>query len=234
MPRVLVPVKILEGETVSIGLITLLGTVDVTVLGYHVLPEQTPADQARLQYEERATDALEDLSEEFRNAGGDADHRLVFTHDREQTVERVADEIGAQARAITGVTGDIDRVLVSLSGDVAVDRILRFLEDLIGDRDIGVTLYLAGKDVERDNARLREAAERLRAAGLEVQTMVATGVSPFEGLIDAVSEHDAIVIGEKAPSLRSLLLGEEVDRVAAASVGPVLVVRKTESKESRP
>ena len=95
MSRVLVPVEVLAGKTVAPGLMTLLGTVDVTVLGYHVLPEQTPPDQARHQYEERATAALEDLSEEFRAAGGAADHRLVFTHDREQTVTRVADEITA-------------------------------------------------------------------------------------------------------------------------------------------
>ena len=91
MTRVLVPVAVLEGESVSPGLISLLGTVDVTVLGYHVLPEQTPPDQARLQFEERATSALEDISQEFRAAGGATDHRLVFTRDREQTMQRVAE-----------------------------------------------------------------------------------------------------------------------------------------------
>lgn len=85
MTRVLVPVAVLKRESVSPGLKTLLGTVDVTVLGYHVLPDQIPPDQARLQYEDRAKDALEDLSEEFRTAGGEAEHRLAFTHDREQT-----------------------------------------------------------------------------------------------------------------------------------------------------
>ncbi|MFC6726667.1 universal stress protein, partial [Halobium palmae] len=97
MTRVLVPLAVLEGESVSLGLMNLLGTVDVTVLGYHVLPEQTPPDQARLQYEERANETLADVAEEFRLAGGDADHRLVFTHDRAQTVDRVADEVDARA-----------------------------------------------------------------------------------------------------------------------------------------
>ncbi|PHQ44714.1 universal stress protein UspA, partial [Halorubrum sp. C3] len=95
MTRVLVPVAVLEGGSVSPGLISLLGAVDVTVLGYHVLPEQTPPDQARLQFGERATSALEDISQEFAAAGGAADHRLVFTHDREQTIERVTDEVDA-------------------------------------------------------------------------------------------------------------------------------------------
>ncbi|WP_324662513.1 universal stress protein [Haloarcula sediminis] len=228
MTRVLVPVEILEGKTVSAGLIDLLGPVDVTVLGYHVLPEQTPPDQARQQYEERATAALDDLSEAFRGAGGAADRRLVFTHDREQTVERVADEVGARAFAVSGTAGGVDSLLVSLSGDVAVDRILEFVTELIGDRSIGVTLLLAG---ETDDDRLGAAATRLGDAGIDFETVTTSG-KPFESLMDAVPDHDAIVMGEAAPSLRSLVFGDEADRVAAASVGPVLVVRNRTSDES--
>lgn len=228
MSRVLVPVEVLAGKTVAPGLMSLLGTVDVTVLGYHVLPEQTPPDQARHQYEERATAALEDLSEEFRSAGGAADHRLVFTHDREQTVTRVADEVGAEAFAISGMTGDVDTILVSLSGDVAVDRITAFVTELIGDRDIGVTLLLAGDNNEASDDRLGTAASRLREAGIDTDTLSVTG-SPFESLMDAAPTHDAIVIGEAAPSLRSLVFGDEAERVAASSVGPVLVVRREEA-----
>lgn len=230
MTRVLVPVAVLEGETVSPGLMNLLGTVDVTVLGYHVLPEQTPPDQARLQYEDRATDALEDLSEEFRTAGGDADHRLVFTHDREQTVGRIADEIDAGALAISGPTGDVDEILVSLSGAVAVDRILSFVSDLVGGRDIGVTLFLAAEG-DAATERLESAAERLRRVGVSVRTVAAVSNSPFEALIDEVPGHDAVVVGEKAPSFRSLVFGDESDRVASASVGPVLVVRSAETPD---
>ena len=234
MTRVLIPVEILEGKAVSPGLMTLLGTVDVTVLGYHVLPEQTPADQARLQYEDRAVDALEDLSEEFRTAGGAADHRLVFTHNREQTIRRVADEVGARAFVISGITGDVDRLLVALSGDVAVDRILAFVEELVGDRDIGVTLFLATtKDSDEADDRLEAAADRLRETGIDVQTKRAVGRSPFDALIDALLDHDAIVMGEKAPSLRSLVFGEESERVASASVGPVLVVRYDETLDEQ-
>lgn len=231
MTRVLVPVEVLTGKTVSPGLMNLLGTVDVTVLGYHVLPEQTPPDQARAQYEDRAVSALEDLSQEFRAAGGAADHRLVFTHSREQTVDRIADEIDARAFAISGMTGDVEQLLVSLSGDVAVDRILPFVAELVGDREIGVTLFLAA-DGAADDDRLDVAAERLRNAGIDVRTEVAAAGDPFDTLIDAVAGHDAIVMGEKAPSFRSLVFGDEADRVASASVGPVLVVRYDETLDA--
>jgi len=88
-----------------------------------------------------------------------------------------------------------------------------------------VTLFLAAEDDEADTERLETATERLRAAGLTVRTEVATGGSPFDALIDAATDHDAIVMGERAPSFRSLVFDDEADRVAEASVGPVVVVR---------
>ncbi|OAQ52365.1 amino acid permease-associated region [Natrinema mahii] len=228
MTRVLVPLAILEGETVPAGLPTLLAPADVTVLGYHVLPEQTPPDQARLQYEDRATAALDDLVAEFEAAGSEADHRLVFTHDREQTIDRVAAETGADAYAIPGVTGPVDRLLVTLSGDVAAERIRSFVADLIAGREIDVTLFLATDDEPGGRESLETAAEALAAAGIDAETELSVGDAPFEALLDAAADHDAVVMGEQAPSLRSFLLGEDEERVAAESVGPVLVVRSSD------
>ena len=226
MTRVLVPVAVLDGEAVSGGLIDLLGTVDVTVLGYHVIPEQTPPDQARAQFEDRANSALEDIAQEFRAAGGDADYRLVFTRDRRKSIDRVAAETGADAYAISGATGDVDRLLVPLSGNVSVSRVLEFVTAVVGDRDIDVTLLTAG---EVSEGRLDEAVGTLEAAGIETEVRTATG-NPFDALVDSVPDHDAVVMGEAAPSLSSLLLGDAADRVAAASVGPVLVVRSEDTE----
>jgi nucleotide-binding universal stress UspA family protein len=229
MTRVLVPLAILEGGTVSPGLVDLLGSVDVTVLGYHVLPEQTPPDQARLQYEDRATEALGDIAAEFRAAGGGADHRLVFTRDREQTRQRVAADVGADAFAVTGATGAVERLLVAVTGEVAVDRIVPFVVDLVGDRAISVTVFAAVKEEEDGGGaareRLDDAADRLRGAGIDVETDLATG-DPFDSLVDATAGHDAVVLGERAPSLTSFLFGDEGQRVATETVGSVLVVRR--------
>ena len=231
MPRVLVPVAILKGANVSSGLTAFLSTVDVTVLGYHVVPDQTSPDQARMQYEERATSALEDITQEFQQAGGDADYRLVFTHDRRKSVQRIAEETNASAIVTTGATGSVERILVALSGDVAVDRILTFVAELVEGRNIGVTLFAAGKATDALREKVDAAATQLTDAGTDVRTEITAG-PPFDTLIDAVPGHDVVVIGEKAPSLTSLLFGEESDRIATRSVSPVLVVRSNDTSDT--
>ncbi|SDJ41568.1 universal stress protein [Natronorubrum texcoconense] len=232
MTRVLVPLAVLKGQSVSPGLETLLEPVDVTVLGYHELPEQTPPDQARIQYEVRATKALEDLVERFKASGGEADHRLVFTHDREQTIDRIATETRADAYTIPGASGQIERVLVTLTGDVAVDRICSFVGDLVGPREIGVTLFLATDDEASGRELLEAAAETLSAREIDVRTELAVDRPPFEALLETGVDHDAIVVGKRAPSLRSLLFGEEAERIAVESVAPVLVVRNIDVDET--
>ena len=224
MTRVVVPVAVLENQAVSVGLVDLLGTVDVTVVGYHVLPEQTPPDQARLQYGERANAALADIAAEFRAAGGAADYRLVFTDDRNESVRRVADEVGARAYVVPGATAAVDRLLVSLSGEVAADRILAFVSDLVGDREIDVTLLRVAGD--ESGTPLEDARSRLATAGIDARTVLAEETDPLDAVVAAVPDHDAVVMGEQAPSLRSFLLGDVTDRVAEESVGPVLVVRR--------
>ncbi len=232
MTRVLVPVAVLESQTVPSGLIDLLGTMDVTVLGYHAIPEQTVPEQARHQYEDRMVGALEDLVDEFSAAGGDADYRLVFTHDRQKAIRRISQETAARALALVGATGPVERVLVPLTGDVAVDRVLAFVEELVGDREISVTVMVANDDSDEARTRLEAAVETLTDAGIVARSELVTDGSAFDVLVDVAAAHDVVVMGERAPSLRSFLFGDEAERAAAETVGPVLVVRRFDTDGS--
>lgn len=228
MTRVLIPVEILAGQTVPPGLIDLLGTVDVTVLGYYEVPEQTPPDQARAQFEEQAVSALEDIEDEFRAAGGGADHRLVFTRDRDQSIQRVAADIGADAYVIPGATGQVERILVPINESIQTHRIVSFVAALIGDRDIAVTVLLPASP-EGDSYR-DSVVDAFSDGDIGVTVQEAEGRFMLQ-IESAAAEHDVIVIGEWAPSLFSFIFGDQAEWIASASVGPVLVVRSPETVE---
>lgn len=230
--KVLVPVEVLAGETVPTPVMELLSTLPVVVLGYQDLPEQTPPGQARMQFEEQAQAKLDELAVAFREAGGDSETRLVFTQAEEQTIRRVAEETGCRAFLIPNPTGPVERLLVPIRGEVRVDRIAEFTAALVGDRPIEITLFtVADSDgaVTEGQSKLDRAAETLEANGIPA-THISTGVvvseTPIRTIAQAAAEHDAVVMGESAPSLRSFIFGDPPEEIAELSVGPVLVVRR--------
>ncbi|MFB6281298.1 MAG: universal stress protein [Haloferacaceae archaeon] len=238
--KVLVPVEVLEGETVPEAVVDLLATCPVVVLGYHVLPEQTPPGQARLQFEERAQARLDDIATAFRDAGGDAETRLVFTHDEAQTLDRVADETGCAAILVPNPAPEIGRILVPLRGEADVGRVAAFVAALIGDRDVVTTFLHVAEDEEGTAAGrsvVDDAAARFREHGGSagrVTTEVTVSGTPVREIAAAAADHDAVVMGEGEPSLRSFLLGDASERVAAGSLGPVVVVRRAPDDPAEP
>jgi len=236
-PTVLVPVKVLEGQALPETLATFLAPADVVVLGYHVLPEQTPAEQASLQFEERAQSAVENVARAFREAGGEAEARVAFTHDRDQTVERVATEVGATAVLLPNPVGEVDDLLVAVRGAIDADRLAALVATLIGAGTQRVTVLgvtSEGADVDAE-AAVADVRERLRTRGVSadrIATETAAVERPVADIVARSGEFDAIVMGESEETLWSFLVGEETERVAEGAIAPVLVVRRSRESTS--
>jgi len=233
----LVPVEVLEGETVPDSLVELLGPLPVVVLGYHVLPEQTAPGQARMQFEDRAQAKLAEIADAFRAVGTTAETQLVFTHDEDQTIDRVADETDTAAVLLPNPAGDVERLFVPLGGSSDVDRIAAYVAALVDDRSIAVALtHVTGEaGADAGQAMLDDAAATFRAAGVPadaISTDVAVSDEPLRTIATLGADHDAVVMGENQPSLRSFLFGDSAERVAAASLGPVLVVRNEPEEQA--
>ena len=235
-PRILVPVAVLKGQQVAEPLVEFLAAADVVLLGYHVIPEQTPAEQASMQYEERAKDAVEGIAHVFEAAGREIETRVVFTHDRDQTIDRVASEVSATAVLLPNPAGEIQNVLVPMRGAVDVDRMADLVATLLAGRTGSVTLL--GLSQEDGGFAADQAVEHVR------QTLLDRGFDPEHVLTDTTvsdmavrtiaeraADYDVIVMGEGGPSLLTTLFGDTAERVAEESLGPVLVVRAGEDVE---
>ena len=228
MVHALVPVEVLESETVPQGVIDLLAPANVTVLGYHVVPEQTSPDQARLSFEDRARDKLDDIEEAFEIAGSDVTTRLVFTHDSEQTFDRVAAETDADVVVHLNPSMDATDLLVALHGAVAAERIGEIVAVLVAGRDIDVRLReIAGPN--EDTLNLLERARRaMEDGGVGPDRIDAERIEtdrPVRTIAELAAGTDATVLGERAADWQELVFGDFEERVADASLGAVLVVR---------
>ena len=231
-PSVLVPVRVLEGESIPEGVPELLSTAHVVLLGYHVIPDQTAPGQARMQFEEQAIERLDEFEEIFTDAGATVERRLVFTHDGQKTIDRFIGEEDCLAVLVPNATGSVEDVLVAVRGTVGIDRLARLVAGVFGPIDASVTLFHVATDAE---TLLDAAADRLADLGVAesaIETRLDRDRGPLDAITETAREYDAVVMGETDPSLATFVFGMPADQVAERFFGPVLVVQREPPAES--
>ena len=236
-PSILVPVRVLEGDSIPEGIPELLANAHVVLLGYHVVPDQTATDQARSQFEDQATRRLDDFTAILEHAGATVESQLVFTHDGQTTIDRMTDKHDCLAVLIPNATRPVENVLVAVRGIVGIDGFVRFVSGLFATSDINVTLYHVAEKNETDEdveTLLDGIATRLSDEGISpdaIDTQIARGDSPQELIIDDSEHYDAIVMGESDPSVTTFLFGMTADQVAKQFLGPVFVIQHGELED---
>lgn len=227
--RVLVPVDLLGGQTVPESVIDAMASLPVVILGYHDVPDQTPTDQARMNYEEQARAELDELRGVFEGGGCDVTSSLVFTHDRFKTFERVAVEQHCDGILLLNPAPVLESVLVAIRGDANVDYIARLVAAVLAGTTIDVTLFHVADDDKREQGltSLETTAAQLVEHGVErdrIETVVVDG-QPTNAILTAASDHDMLVMGESRPSIRRHIFRDRAERIAKRTVDPVLVIR---------
>lgn len=231
-PTVLVPIEVLKGESIPDGIPELLSEAHVVLLGYHVIPEQTAAGQARMQFEDRANQRLDEFEAMFLEAGATVEHRLVFTHAKQKTIDRMIQEHECDAVLVPSAAKEITDVLVAVRGTVGIDRITRLVGGLFASQGIRVTLtHVLRKDEDEGDAEtvLEGYATRLEKLGVDADLIdweLKTGSRPIDVLVEAARSYDAVVMGESDPSLVTYVFGMGEDQVAEQFLGPVLIVKR--------
>ena len=239
-PTVLVPLEVLEGDSLPVGTPDLLANAHVVLLGYNVLPEQTATEQAREQFGQKAMSKLNEFVDALTESGATVDTRLVFTHDSQTTINRLIYEYDCLAVLVPNSVERLDSVLVAVRGTVGIGRNTRLVAGLFAGTDIDVTLYhILGKDELEDDAEtlMNGVQSELVERGMVPDTIDVLIETPSEqSAIDAITAlgetHDAVVMGETDPSVTTFVFGMPSEQVAERFLGPVLVVQRERPDES--
>jgi nucleotide-binding universal stress UspA family protein len=231
-PTVLVPIDASDPNEYPAGIIDLLAPAKVVVLGYYPVPDQAAPDHLQEEYQEEAKAAMEPTVRSFAQQGTAVESVLVFTRDRTQSIDRVANEFGCDAVLVPGDTHDLNNVLVSLKDETNMFRVLEVVGLLLEDANPAVTLFHA-ESIEKGSARselyLRGATDWLRDRGLDRERI--TWKEPTEetqdsDLLELAESHDFVITGEYEPGLRERVVGDMPNRIADTTDTDVLVVRK--------
>mgnify|MGYP006428304559 CR=1 FL=1 len=226
------PTDVTDPETPPDGLVDLVANHRLVVLGYYPVPSQSSPEQLRTDRDDDAAAAVASVADAVRARGVDVEELVVFTKDREETIDRVAAEHGADAVLTPGsVDEPITRLFVPVRGDENLGRIVAFVAGLAAETDVSVTLYNAAGSADAASTGellLRGAADRLAEAAIDrdrIEWTVERSDDPVESVLGAATDHDLLVIGESEPSLRERILGNAAGQLVDATTQPVAVVR---------
>ncbi|QSG02006.1 universal stress protein [Natranaeroarchaeum sulfidigenes] len=231
-PTVLLPVDVDEPTTPPDALIDLLGPHRVVVLGYGMVPDQTPTEQYEAEFGDAARERIGAIVDEFEGEN-DVISTVVFTRDRSQTVDRVAEEHGVDAVVTPAEIDDrVDEVLVPIKGDPNIVRIVEFTGRLLDNGEASVTVFhVAESDADEARAEflLRGACDKLREYGVDADRVgwkQERSGSAAKTIAATAEEYDLLVVGESEPSLRRRILGGVTGRISDRTNRPTLVVRR--------
>lgn len=231
---VLIPLNAAEGENLPVALVETLSPLHIVVLGYYPVPSQAAPEQVQSDHEDEATAAIEDAVSQFADRGAEVESVVVFTHDKDETIDHIAAEYHIDAVLTpSDYTEELARVLVPIRGDENLDRIISFIIDLLRQSDVTATLYNvaeSGGEASRGELLLRGARDQLAENGVDpdrIEWQVDRGESPGDAIVTTAQEYDALIVGESDPSLRERILGRITGHVVDRVDQSVLVVRDT-------
>lgn len=233
---ILVPVDVSGDSLPAQPLIDLCRSVDVVLLGYYPVPDQVAPAQLRQDYESEATATLAEMADEFRASGIDITDVLVFTHDRTDTIDRVANEHACDAVLTPSEVERIKRVLVPVRGDTNLERIVSLLAGIMRMSDVSVTFFHSvaeDSDPSHGEFLVRGAVDRLDEAGIQrerIDWQLSDEESPHDEIIELAREYDLLVLGETKPSLGERILGTVPTRIVDAVNKPAFIVRDVDQK----
>lgn len=228
--KIIVPVDVLGGETVQPALATLLKDYNVVLVGIHVLPEQTAPGQAKEQFEEQAVNKLEQIAGVFEEAEVSVESKnMVFTHDRNTTINRQVRENDAVGYVIPNPVESTDDVLVTYQNNASDDSIRNILS-------VANNLFSKSQNIEVVvfGGVAEEEEERVRNAGFDMDYVTVSTTEALDNIGKVSrkgSDYDIVCMLEQSQSLHRLIFGDEEYRVARNSINPVVVVKSEEISE---
>lgn len=227
---ILVPIDISQQDPPALDVLDLLRPFEVILLGYFPVPDQAEPALIKHEYEAEAGSRLDAIAEGY----SEITEVLVFTHDREATIDRVADQYDCDAVLTAGDTDHIERILVPIRSDVNIERIVSVVAGLLGGSNATATFFHSiGEDAEPSQGEflLRGTVERVTEYGIDEERIgwqIGEDGDPYRDIVELAEQYDLIVLGETEPSLRERIIGDVLSRIIDEVTIPALIVRDVE------
>lgn len=228
--KLLIPINLESLQELSPELIKITESLDLLLLGYWQVPEQSSPEQVQKQHGEEARDRLDGLAREFDTQDSFWDQQVVFSAKVGKTIDEVARSEDCDAILTPRPLKAIDHILVVLRDDIAYERLQKFLADLITDYKASLTLiFFADADDHSEKELLLEGLkkrldeESFKEATIDYETVDTKNLT--KNILKRSEDCDLLVIGQTSPKLLAKFVATTDEKVAGGANKPVIVVR---------
>lgn len=242
-PRILVPVEVPEPTPLPAALLDAFRDLELLVLGYNMVPEQTSPEQSQEAFEEEAEDALQSIMEYVKDRDINVEKNIVFTPELGQTINRYIKEKDCNAVLTAKPISSVERLLVPLySKDQINRRLATILHDLSLSSDLPVTLAILtsgeeeSEEEEESKALQQKALAYLQKAGIPGDKIRPTKVDVADiskAVSQLSSEDDVVILAESSTTDRDSFFNTLHEDIEEAVSCPVLVVLRENEEEQQ-
>ncbi len=113
-PRILIPVSLPQEESLPLGILKGFTKLEVLLLGYKELQEQTSPEQYEEEKGDQSRKELEKVTKELKDQSFDVESELVFTPDISQAISNIIFEYDCQALLLVHPIEEINRLLIPI------------------------------------------------------------------------------------------------------------------------
>ncbi|MDX1636574.1 MAG: APC family permease [Balneolaceae bacterium] len=240
-PRILIPVSIPDPKPIPVPLLDAFRDLELLVMAYNIVPEQTAPEQSRDEFREKYCAELDQMVAEVREKGVNVKSEIVFTPNVAKSINRFVEVNNCHTVLTAKPILSVNRLLVPIYAADQVDRRLAtVLHDLSASSELPVTIVVltSGEreaDDKADTGKLQQmAAAQLRRAGLaENQIRVnSADVSDVAAAVRQLSDDDdLVVLAESSTTDRDSFFNTLHEDIEEAVTCPVLAVLRNQKKE---
>ena len=246
-PRILIPVSLPQQESLPLAILRGFTDLEVLVLGYKELPEQTDPGQYKDEEGDESKKQLEKVKKELEDEEFDVETELVFTPDVSQAIDNVIVEHDCQALLVVKPISQLNRLLIPVYDiNQLSKRFATVIYELTTASNLPASLLFLGgsKDSEDSEDRngtdisvmKREAISRLKQAGIH-KHQIKTSLVEVANISEAVKEEskpeDLVILVEANANERETFINEIRGEISDKIDCPLLVVLEKREKEEK-
>lgn len=234
--KIIVAVDLEDPKPIPTALVDAFKELELLILGYRLVPEQTSPEQSREEFEEEEQKVLDDIVEKLETQNIKISKELVFTPDLADTMKNYIEQQQSHAVLSTAPIISVERLLVPLySMEQLSPRWASLLYDLSNSSDLPISLVLltsseSEAEKERDVEKLKTKAIRyLYRAGVGKEAIRSdkVDVASVAAAVEQLSgEDDVVVLAEPADIDRDSFFKTIHEEIEEAVDSPILVILK--------